>query len=300
MNEKLNLLQKRDFSGVINASFAFLSQEFKSYGAMFALFTGVPILLMAGISVWFMNLVPQDMQAGELPGAGFWWAFAFIMVFSFFIFALVFGTTGAYMSLYVREGAGNFQRKDVWAHFLQNLGKMLGVLLLGGALFLAIALVVGVVLGFLASADALPWYLVVFLSLLFVGLMIYTWVPLSLVRMVVFHEELSAFQALGKVFTLVRGAWWQTFGVLFVLMIIYSILGMIFSIPMMAYPVFQELSGAGVVESMSLVFIALSVFSVLGRFALYPILLVGIGVQYFSLKAGSDNDDLLRKVEAIS
>ena len=51
---------------------------------------------------------------------------------------------------------------------------------------------------------------------------------------------------------------------------------------------------------MSLVFIALSVFFVLGRFAFYPILLVGIGVQYFSLKAGSDNDDLLRKVEAIS
>ncbi|WP_088654327.1 hypothetical protein [Geofilum rhodophaeum] len=299
MIEKLNLLQKRDFSGVINAAFAFLSQEFKAYGAMFALFTGVPLLLMAGVTVWFINMMPQDMSAGEVPGAGFWWAFVFLGVLSFFVFALLFGTTGAYMSLYVQEGAGNFQRRDVWSHFLQNLGRMLGVLLLGGALFFAIALVVGVVVGFLASADALPWYIIVFLVFLFIGLMIYAWVPLSMVHMVVFHEKLSAFQALARVFTLVRGAWWQTFGVLFVLSIIYSMLGFIFSIPTMAYPVIQELSGAGMVEPASFAFIALTVFSVLGRFVLYPILLVGVGVQYFSLKAGSDNDDLLRKVEAI-
>ncbi len=42
--------------------------------------------------------------------------------------------------------------------------------------------------------------------------------------------------------------------------------------------------------------IVVSLIGTLGQFIMYPIILIGIGVQYYNLREQKDNDSLLKKV----
>ena len=49
-------------------------------------------------------------------------------------------------------------------------------------------------------------------------------------------------------------------------------------------------------ENLTFAMILVSLISTLGQFVMYPIILIGIGVQYFNLREQKDNEGLLEKV----
>ena len=313
MEKPTVLLKKsRDFSDVINATFAFISQEFKNYGKVFLYYAGIPIVLAAIAGAFFsgteMSKMFSQMGTTEYPseifGASYFFNVALIYLLSMVVYVFVSGLTAAYLHLYTVKGRNGFEPNEVWRCFTTFVWKLVGFYLL---FFFGIMLFGGFVAAILGSlsvvgAGGVGSAVVIFFSMLiFLVLVLYVSVPISMGYLVIYTESLSLGGLFKRVFELVKGFWWQSFGVIIVLLLIYSIVGSLFSIPIFISAILQGvLTATGgdpiVGENMTFTMILVSLIGTLGQFIMYPIILIGIGVQYYSLREQKDNEGLLEKV----
>jgi hypothetical protein len=306
------LKQRRDFSDVINATFSFISQEFKSYGKVFLYYAGIPILLTAIAGAFFsgteMTRIFSQLgnvdNSSEMLGTSYFVKLTIVYVLSLIVYVFVSGLTAAYLYLYSTKGRNGFESSEVWAYFITNVWRLVALYLVIFLGFLLIGGGIGAILaGFsLVGAGGVGAVITIFLSMLiFFVLVFYVSVPLSMGYLVIYVEDRRFGSLFKRVFDLVKGNWWQTFGVIFVLFLIYSMISSLFSIPVIISSAMQGyLSASGgepvVGESLSFTMILVSLISTLGQFVMYPIILIGIGVQYFNLREQKDNEGLLEKV----
>jgi hypothetical protein len=171
-----------------------------------------------------------------------------------------------------------------------------GFLVLGGAIGAILVSFSLVGEGGVGAAVA-----IFFSMLIFFVFVIYVSVPLSMGYLIIYTENRSFGGLFKRVFELVKGFWWQSFGVIFVLLLIYSIVSSLFSIPIFISTVMQgfvtasggDASGG---DNLTFTMILVTLIGTLGQFIMYPIILIGIGVQYFNLREQKDNEGLLEKV----
>lgn len=313
MEKPTVLLKKsRDFSDVINATFAFISQEFKSYGKVILYYGGIPILLTAIAGAFFsgteMSKIFSQMGALEnsmdIFGVSYFAKIALVYVLSLLVFVFISGLTAAYMELYTLKGRNNFETNEVWHLFTSSVGQLIGFYLL---VFLGFVILGGGIAIIIASfslvgSGGVGAALTIFLAMMiFLVLVVYVSVPLSLGYVIIYSEERSFGALFSRMFQLVKGSWWQTFGIIFVLFLIYSLLGSLFSIPVFISSMMQGIvsaSGGDPIggENLTFTMIVVSLISTLGQFIMYPIMLIGVGVQYYNLREQKDNDSLLKKV----
>jgi hypothetical protein len=317
MKKPTVLLKKsRDFSDVINATFAFISQEFKCYGKVILYYAGIPILLSAIAGAFFsgteMSKIFSQMgtfdSSFEVFSTSYFVKVALVYLLSWFVFVFVSGLTAAYMQLYTEKGRDGFETSEVWQVFTTSLGKLmgfylltfLGFMVLGGGISFVIASLSMVGSGGIGAVVTIAFAMVIFLVLV-----IYLLVPLSLGFVIIYSEKISFGALFSRMFQLVKGSWWQSFGVLFVLFLIYSLLSSFFSFPIIISSMMQgfvSATGGDPIggENLTFTMIVVSLIGTLGQFILYPILLIGVGVQYYNLREQKDNDSLLEKVAGMT
>lgn len=313
MEKPTVLLKKsRDFSDVINATFAFISQEFKSYGKVILYYAGIPILLTSIAGAFFsgteMTKIFSQMGSVDQPtealGVSYFVKMGLVQLLSLVVYVFISGLTAAYLHLYAVKGRNGFEANEVWQYFKTSVGKLigfyvlvfLGFMILGGGtafIFVSFSLV--------GSGGVGAAITIFFAMLLFLVLVIYVLVPLSLGYLIIYTEDLSLGAFFKRMFALVKGYWWQTFGVIFVLFLIYSIISSLFSIPIFISSIMQGVlsaSGGDPIgdEHLTFTMILVSLIGTLGQFIMYPMILIGIGFQYFSLREQKDNEGLLEKV----
>jgi len=317
MDKPVVVLKKsRDFSDVINATFAFISQEFKSYGRVFLYYAGIPILLSAIAGAFFsgteITRVFSNMDgindSMDVLGASYFVKLGILFLLSIVVYVFISGLTASYLQLYSEKGRSGFEANDVWQSFITHLWRLVGFYLLFFIGFIFIGGVLGIVISSfsLAGSGGVGAFIIIFLSmLLFFVFLIYASVPLSMGYLVIYSEDRSLGGLFKRVFELVKGHWWQSFGVIFVLSLIYSIISSLFSIPVFISSVMQGFltaSGGDPIgsDSLTVTMIVGSLIGTLGQFIMYPIILVGIGVQYFNLREQKDNEGLLEKVSEMA
>ncbi|GAO29209.1 hypothetical protein [Geofilum rubicundum] len=313
MEKPTVLLKKsRDFSDVINATFAFISQEFKRYGKVMLYYGGIPILLSAIAGAFFsgtemsriFNQVGSMENSLEIFGVSYFLKIALVYILSWLVFVFISGLTAAYMHLYTEKGRNGFEVNEVWQVFTSSIGKLmgfylltfLGFLVLGGGISFVIAS-----FSLVGSGDVVAAVTIFLAIVIFLVLVIYVSVPLSLGYVIIYSEKRSFGTLFSRMFQLVKGSWWQSFGVIFVLFLIYSLLSSLFSIPIFISSMMQGLVSAteGDViggDRFTFTMIVVSLIGTLGQFIMYPIILIGVGVQYYNLREQKDNDSLLQKV----
>ena len=313
MEKPTVLLKKsRDFSDVINATFAFISQEFKIYGKVILYYAGIPILLTGIEGAFFsgtektriFSAMAGDINSMDVLGASYFVKMALVYLLSIVVYVFISGLSAAYLHLYTEKGRNGFEINEVWQYFTTYVWRLVGfylffffgVMILGGgigAILVSFSLV---------GAGGVGAAVAIFLSMLiFFVLLIYVSVPLSMAYMIIYTEDRSFGALFKRVFELVKDNWWQSFGVMFVLFLIYSIISSLFSIPVFISSIVQgfiSASGGDTIGSDNLTFtmIVVSLIGTLGQFLMYPIILVGIGVQYYNLREQKDNEGLLDKV----
>lgn len=121
---------------------------------------------------------------------------------------------------------------------------------------------------------------------------IYLWVTLSLALPIFVFEDLGIGKSFSKSFTLIKGKWWSTFGLLVITGIIASVVSYLFAIPFYAGFLGDAFSFVNIDEDdPSAIFAAFSSwytvvgmgFMMIGTYVTYLIPLVALSFQYFNL-----------------
>jgi hypothetical protein len=283
MNKPLVVLEKeRDFTDVINATFSFISQEFKLLMTVVLLYAGIPIVLAAIPAAIYSEdslsnviMAFQGQGTPQQPDFGMIFLVNGLMIIAVSIMA---GIIGAYLALYSEKGHGAFSAGDVWNKFISKLGTFI--------LFTVVATLI-----------------ILFGSVLCLIPGIYLMVPLSLGINVIYMEGTDFGATFDRCFKIVKDNWWITFALILVVGLIVMILGGLFSLPAMMIVLVEGVTAAtgdGTAEVNSMAVIVTTVIGTIGQYLLYIISYVSIGVQYFNLKEKKDQTSLFKKVSGIT
>ncbi|GAF01737.1 hypothetical protein [Saccharicrinis fermentans] len=281
LDEKVELRQKRDFSDVLNASFAFIRQEYKNLGYALLLYAGIPVLIQAILSGIYVdtsltnffnsmgNAGASEEFVSTMPGKAM--LFNLInMVVQIFLTGLAY----CYVVLYVEKGAGNVDVKDVWAKFTSLFASYIGFNILSG-LVVILALVALIIPG------------------------LYVMIPLSLILITKTAENKGFGDSFSRCFYLVKNHWWQTFGLLFIASIIMLILSAVFGVPAGIIAGTQGILQENV-TGVSFPFMITAVISTIGTAIVTPLPSIVISFQYYSLVEHKDNLTLLDKINKVA
>jgi hypothetical protein len=216
-NTPINFKQERDFGDLFNATFGFISQEFKKLATAILYFV-VPFLLLAAIASTLYSVKAQEMMQtiahGDKPDPFAIFAVlgsimgyvGFAIVMSLVAAAMLISTAYCYIKLYVQHGSDGFSISDVWIEVTKNFWSVLGAMIL-----VTLVISIGFMLCFLPG--------------------IYLGIALCLVFCIMIFEERGVSFAFGRSMKLINTNWWGTFGIFIVVTIILYILMILLAIP---------------------------------------------------------------------
>ena len=287
MNETTTFIEfkkERDLGAIITDTFKFIRDNWKDYFTMLLKIVG-PVLalaLLALIGYFFAisDLIqgisnnpsdPFNFLSGFLP-----WLLIIMVVF-ILLYTLMSMTSLFFIKSYMdNKGKANFE--EVRNNVLTNFWKFLG-------------------LGFLIT-------LVVILGTLFCYLPgIYLWVTLSLATSIMVFEGKGVSDTFSHAFTLIKGQWWNTFGVVLVVGLLISVLGQVFSIPTIIYQfikmaTFSEEDPTQIIGLFKdPIYLLLNLVSYAFQFILYSIPMISGVFIYYDLNEQKNLTGTMEKIE---
>ncbi|MCD4793713.1 MAG: hypothetical protein K8R54_10790 [Bacteroidales bacterium] len=273
MNENpIVIFKKRDFGEFISAPISFLTKEFKQLSLTLLLFVG-PIILLNILVMKYMGLgYVQDVwniiRSGGAIDYSQGYGYAFIIQLISLAETIVLYTVSAvYVKVYQTRGSGNFEIKDVTNEFSRRIGQT------SLAMFLSFLIMI-----------------VGFFIFLIPG--IYLAVVFYIFCAVIVFEEISFGEAFSRIFEIMKGNWWMTFGTFIVLALIAGIVNAIVSAILSSLFAFVGYSGIiFIIISTIKGVVSLFITSVLG---LLPIFL------YASFVADKENPVLMDRIDQIT
>ncbi len=271
MENSIILRKKRDFGEVLNTTFLFIKQEFKPLLIKLLIYFG-PLGLVSGLAMAnYLNDLTNIMKwAKDDPNTFFnifLKSYSIILLGIWLSYSMLTSVVVTYMQLYHEKGKNGFTNEEFGQSVFQNFLKVLIY-----SIPLGILVVIGVV------ACIIPG--------------IYLSISLSLFFPILFFEKKSFGDAFNRSFSLSHQAWWWTFLLIIVCSIITGVLGMVFSIPNMILTWLSMLHSAQGQEVTSSLKASSTIIAVLTTFfsnLLYTIPLIGITLQYFSIREQKEN-----------
>lgn len=269
MNEWINLREERDFGEKFNATFQFARQNFKNLG-LCILILGTPLMILGGIlTAYFqMNYQFNAIQRFDQIPSGFFGYFTLFAIANFIAYTWLFTVTLAYINEYL-GGNRNITPGQVFSVAISKFGKITGASIVVG-----IITVLGMIL------------------LLIPG--IYLGVALLFVSAIIFIEGDPTFEAITRSIRLIKGKWWSTFGLVFVMGFVVGLMQFVFSIPSLIIAIPKALHQQLMVFDIGS--IIGQVITSIGTTLLYPLVFIAIAFQYFDLVERKESAGLKQQI----
>lgn len=124
---------------------------------------------------------------------------------------------------------------------------------------------------------------------------IYLSIVLSMLTLIIVMEGDPLFEAISRSFYLIKGKWWSTFGLLFVMSIIVTIMQFAFNIP--TYVITFTRAFNQELAVFNLTTILSNIFSTLGVVLIYPLSFIALAFQYFNLVELKESAGLKLEIE---
>lgn len=270
MPKKIEFRKVRSFGEIINTTIEFVRNNFKALYTPVVLIAGPFMLASAIASALFISNMydftdPSSMDVLD-PYGGFntmdtvidmyfpWGViFGFLSIVSY---AAMTAVSYKYVQLYVASEDGEVKMSD--------LTKSFGVDLLwvfGATLLFFIALFLGLMLCVLPG---------VFFA-----------IAMSVMYAVHFEENLGIIASFNRSWELIKGNWWNTFLIVFILGILVGMLSSVFAIPQV---IFQTMSFANPENLLwKYLYLGMNILSTLLSLFLYVIYNCGLATWYYSL-----------------
>ena len=317
--ETIILQQERDFGDKINATFSFVSQNFKTLFLSLLYFAG-PLGLIGGIANGIVQssmlglasrgtTKPRGTSVSDIFADSFGKNFSYIfslnylisITFLFLASITVAITTYAFIIEYrERENEESITIERVWARmrviFLPVLGSYGIFLLIISMILLVFG---GIVVALVSSGGGIfAGFLSVLLVLIAFIPIIYFGVMYSLSPVIVAYEDTGVWEALSRAKFLIKDKWWSTFGLIMIIAIINSFVSMIFAAPAMIVT-FMKLFNVGGNISGNIPLIITTVISTIGQVVVSSLTYVAISFQYFNLVEKREGNSLKMLIESI-
>lgn len=217
-NAPINFKQERDFGDLFNATFSFISQEFKKLATAILYFV-VPFLLLAAIAMTIYSVKAQELMSqvivpGEKPAPFAMFSamgsllnyIGVAMALSLIASSMMLCTVYSYIQLYIQKGSDGFSINDVWIEVTKYYWRVLGA-----AIVVTLVVMAGTIFCLIPG--------------------IYFGVALSITFCIIIFEEKGFSAAFSRSMKLINTNWWHTLGVLLIAMIIVYIIMIFLSIP---------------------------------------------------------------------
>ena len=304
--------RERDFGAKVSATFDFLSAQFKplvkslAYFALpGALLMGIGLGLFMGQAAGFYATLFKGARAGSYGSNDGAARFSPLSMFSgwggvglllsvlsgIVTFILLSSTVYSYLKVRLHLPAAETVRpRQVWDWMAPRLGRMVLACLFLAGLWLVAMLVFGAVFAGIAGVSGGGGWAFLFIFVLY-GVLIWLAGSLVLYFPVMWLEDLNPVQALRRSFYLIRGKWWSTFGLFFVMSLIMSMMSYLFAIPMYGLLMMDalQLGKTGTPHDSSLLMQAATLLYSGSAVLLLALPLLAMGFQYFNLAERRDS-----------
>jgi hypothetical protein len=269
MTEWINLREERDFGEKFNATFQFARQNFKNLG-LCILFLGTPMMILAGILTAYFQMNYQFNAINSLDQipSGFFGYLALFAFANFIAYTWLLTVTLAYIYEYL-GGNRDITPGKVFSLAISKFGKILGA-----SIVVSIITILGMVL------------------LVIPG--IYLAIALLLVSAIIFIEDDPTFEAITRSIRLIKGKWWSTFGLVFVMGFVVGIMQFVFTIPSLIIAIPKALHQQVLVFDIGA--IIGQVITSIGTTLLYPLIFIAIAFQYFNLVERKESAGLKQQI----
>jgi len=302
----------RDFSKKINDTFEFLKQNFAPLIKSVLFIAGPPVLmgsLMMGSFIGdFLNLSQDsytnpgssEMAEKYFLSINFWLQIILAMIFLIVSGVASLSSINNYILLYGEKKSNQIEVSEVWARVKETFWMYLGTMFFFGLLFMLAYIVMLVPIVILSSIS--PFLVFFGVMGLFVGL-IYLLFGASLTFFIRAYEKAGFFEAIKRSFYLVRGKWWSTFGLIFILSMIVSTMSYLFIMPWYIATIVSSLHSVSTDSfqepSFNWKILTLVSFTLyyLAQMVLYTIPNVGIALQYFNLVELKEAKGLMNEIQ---
>ncbi|QEC51801.1 hypothetical protein EDD80_102366 [Anseongella ginsenosidimutans] len=313
--EKINLREERDFGQKISDTFLFLQQNF---GPLFKslLYYAGPVSLVAGVfmGLYQSNLLTLNVESMGESSDPFQFMSRNIFNVNYIVTLIVtgigrivvIGVTFAYMCAYLERPGEMISTGEVWERFKQRFVSLFLAtwVYLFGLFFMTLAISLILMLVFFGTltdfaAIGERAFLVPVAAIFILCPLLFVAVRTGLFAPVIFAEGKSWPASYSRSWKLVSGKWWSTFGLIVVVSIIVTIIGIAFQIPILLISFFKEILQWENGSSVQMIIILASIIGMLGETLLYSILHIAIGFQYFNLVERQESIGLMREIDSL-
>ena len=273
--EIVQFLEERTFGDIVGAPFQFIIQEFKPFAGSLLKFAG-PFVALAFLAV---SLLANDIYSSVVMNSsvsGSTAVYGIILILALMLGILaVTVVTHSYITLYVDKGKGNFTKEDVGDLLKKNIWKVFGA-----GILVYIMVIIGMLLIYIPG--------------------IYLATALSFVFLIIIYENADAGQSISRSFEVIKGRWWQTFGLILVFGMIIGATSYVFIIPIYAV-IFAAAIGGTQIGTGSVILLTLFVFIYFTAYLFFMSMQqIMIAFQYFSISAGKDGIRLKDRIAEIN
>ncbi|HNP06273.1 MAG TPA: hypothetical protein PKN99_01540 [Cyclobacteriaceae bacterium] len=304
----------RDFSKKINDTFEFLKQNFVPLIKSVLFIAGPPVLmgsLMMGSFIGdFLNLSQDsfnnpgssEMVEKYFLSVNFWLQVILAMVFLIVSGVASLSAINNYIILYGEKKSNQIEVAEVWARVKETFWMYLSTMFFFGLLLVAAYVIMLVPVVIISTLSPI---------LVFFGVMgvivgiFYLLFGASLTFFIRAYEKTGFFEALRRSFYLVRGKWWSTFGLIFILSMIVSTMSYLFIMPWYIATIISSLHSVSTetFQEPSFNWRLLTIISFtlyyLAQMVLYSIPNVGIALQYFNLVELKEAKGLMDEIQTL-
>lgn len=279
--------KERDLGAIITDTFKFIRENWKEYfltvlkivGPVLMIALAVLVFYMFTMSDLFTNMVDFQNNSGSFLGTLFSWIFGLIFVYILLYTLLSMASLYFIKSYIANNGKANFS--EIKSNILKNIWKFIGL-----GFLITLVTIVGMVFCYIPG--------------------IYLGTVLSLATSIMVFEDKSVGDTFSHAFTLIKGEWWNTFGVLIVVWMLLVILGQAFSIPALIYQMIKMGTMVGSEDPTAVfsifkdpIYLALNILSYVFQFILYSIPLISTVFIYYDLNEQKNQTGTFEKIDSL-
>ena len=270
--QNINLRQERDFGELVNDSFVFLKQNWRSLLKACLVISG--FFIMAAMVSQIFNQLRMFTEGDDTIGSALnnnTIEGKINQICSSLAYLMVSLTTLCYISLYLEKGNEQPTVEEVWSYFKYFFWRFIGSNIVYGILT-----VIGLMLLVIPGIYLLPV------------------ISISLTALVI--ENTGVMDALDRGYKLVKGNWWATTGPIFICFLVVFALMMITFIPV------GIISGSGMLLANTQLTLLTAIFTAVmeSLFNLAMVLpQIVIALCYFNLIERKEGSSLMERINAI-
>ncbi|PIQ47897.1 MAG: hypothetical protein COW03_13215 [Cytophagales bacterium CG12_big_fil_rev_8_21_14_0_65_40_12] len=295
----------RNFSEKLEGTFDFIRVTAKPLFKSLFFFTS-PFVLVG--TFLFSNLFSSLMAITQSADSGVEPDLSSIMsigVSAFgFLFLMIFAGTMvvsviyANIRLYELNQNADYTINEVWEKTKKMYWPIFGATFLYGVFFFVAYFVIMIPASLILVFLSILLIPVVYLVFAFFLVLMFTALPAQ-----IFGRK-SLGNAISHSFKLLKGNWWSSLGLLILLMLIYNVVSVVFSIPFYVGMVFSVVSALEVdlMQETPMYMVLLNYLAgailLVGTFITYSVPIVGMTLQYFNLSEIKEATSLIERIDS--